>query len=105
MAANFGYTEEYVDNELDMDRLFSHLDYLKKCPPIGYLFKSFIEAQFGDGKGDGNSPVPQPRNKAYQTDQERRMDEKNKLHKMCADFGVDVNSLQKKPTRRLRNII
>ena len=41
MAANFGYDEEYVDEKLDMERLFAHLEYLHKCPPPGMLIKAY----------------------------------------------------------------
>lgn len=43
-AANFGYNEEYVDNKLDMDRFFCHIDYLHENPPAGGVIKKVVEA-------------------------------------------------------------
>ena len=51
MAANFGYDEDYVDERLDMERLFAHLEYLRECPPPGMLIKAYFEAQAGSSGG------------------------------------------------------
>lgn len=101
MAANFGYDEEYVDNMLDMERLFAHLEYLHKCPPVGMLIKAYFEAQSGDG-GSTADRVPVPKPKTFQSEEEKRNFERTQLNNLCADFGVNINNLQKKPRRRLR---
>jgi hypothetical protein len=38
-----------------MDRLFTYFEYWKDNPPIGMLFKQFIEAKYGKGKQKFNS--------------------------------------------------
>jgi len=50
MAASFGYTEQYVDEELDTETLFFHLDYIRNNPPAGTMLKLFFEA-FASSKG------------------------------------------------------
>jgi hypothetical protein len=105
MAANFGYTEQYVDNWLDMERLFAHLEYLRECPPPGMLIKAYFEAQAGSsGSTDSSSAdrLPTPKPKTFQSEEEKRNFERTQLNNLCADFGVNINNLQKKPRRRLR---
>ena len=96
MAANFGYDEDYVDNRLDMDSLFAHMQYLHDNPPIGGLFKKYLEIRYG--VKDEEKPVQQ---KHFKNEAERKNAEKTELHKMIADFG---GTLEKKPKRRLRTI-
>lgn len=104
MAANFGYDEDYVDERLDMERLFAHLEYLRECPPPGMLIKAYFEAQAGSSGSPASSadrlPTPQP--KTFQSEEEKRNFERTQLNNLCADFGVNINQLQPKPKRRLR---
>jgi hypothetical protein len=106
MAANFGYDEEYVDEKLDMERLFAHLEYLRECPPPGMLIKAYFEAQAGESSGGGSSssytPTTPPPKKEFKTEEERRNYEKTILNNLCADFGVNVNQLQPMPKRKIR---
>ena len=104
MAANFGYDEEYVDEMLDMERLFAHLEYLHKCPPVGMLLKAYFEAQAGESGGSTASAdrLPPPKPKTFASEEEKRNFERTQLNNLCADFGVNINNLQKKPRRRLR---
>jgi hypothetical protein len=101
MAANFGYNEQYVDEMLDMERLFAHLFYLKDNPPAGTLIKAYFEAQAG-GSSSTASRLPTPKPLKFNSDEEKRNFEKTQLNNLCADFGVNINQLQKKPKRRLR---
>lgn len=105
MAANFGYDEEYVDEKLDMERLFAHLQYLHECPPPGMLIKAYFEAQAGASSGSGSgshtTAAPPPK-KEFASEEERRRYEKTMLNNLCADFGVNVNNLQPMPKRRIR---
>ena len=103
MAANFGYDEEYVDNMLDMERLFAHLEYLHKCPPVGMMLKAYFEAQAGESSSTAEHvPTPSPKKQEFKSEEDRRNYEKAQLTRLCADFGVNINNLQKKPRRRLR---
>jgi hypothetical protein len=106
MAANFGYDEEYVDEKLDMERLFAHLEYLRENPPAGTLIKAYFEAQAGGSSGGGSSssytPTTPPPKKEFKTEEERRNYEKTILNNLCADFGVNVNQLQPMPKRKIR---
>ncbi|WP_196607427.1 hypothetical protein [Pectinatus frisingensis] len=86
-AANFHYTEQYIDEMLDMDRFFYHLEYLKINPPIGGLFLEYIRAKAGINKNDT------PKNDTPKNDKET-------LTNLIKDFGP----LKKKPKRRLRHI-
>ena len=103
MAANFGYTEEYVDEKLDMERLFAHLEYLHKCPPAGMLIKAYFEAQAGSSNTNSRADMlPTPKPKTFKNEEDRLNYERVQLNNLCADFGVNINNLQKKPRRRLR---
>ena len=106
MAANFGYDEEYVDEKLDMERLFAHLEYLHKCPPPGMLIKAYFEAQAGANSGSHSASsadrLPTPKPKTFKSEEDKRNFERTQLNNLCADFGVNINNLQKKPRRRLR---
>ena len=105
MAANFGYDEEYVDEKLDMERLFAHLEYLHKCPPPGMLIKAYFEAQAGASGGNSSTSadrLPTPKPKTFKSEEDKRNFERTQLNNLCADFGVNINNLQKKPRRRLR---
>lgn len=105
MAANFGYDEEYVDEKLDMERLFAHLEYLRDNPPAGTLIKAYFEAQAGASSGSSSSsytPTTPPPKKEFKTEEERRNYEKTILNNLCADFGVNVNQLQPMPKRKIR---
>ena len=106
MAANFGYDEEYVDEKLDMERLFAHLEYLHKCPPPGMLIKAYFEAQAGASGGSHSASsadrLPTPKPKTFKSEEDKRNFERTQLNNLCADFGVNINNLQKKPRRRLR---
>lgn len=104
MAANFGYDEDYVDERLDMERLFAHLEYLRECPPPGMLIKAYFEAQAGSSGSPASSAdrLPTPKPKTFQSEEEKRNFERAQLNNLCADFGVNINQLQPKPKRRLR---
>ncbi len=103
MAANFGYDEQYVDEMLDMERLFAHLEYIKENPPAGTLIKAYFEAQAGASSSGSSTHVPTPPPKReFQSEEERRRYEKTQLNNLCADFGVNINNLQKMPKRRMR---
>ena len=105
MAANFGYTEQYVDEWLDMERLFAHLKYLRDNPPAGTLIKAYFEAQAGASGSSSTSTadrLPTPKPKTFKSEEEKRNFERTQLNNLCADFGVNINNLQKKPRRRLR---
>ena len=105
MAANFGYNEQYVDEMLDMERLFAHLKYLKDNPPAGTLIKAYFEAQAGASGGSSTSTadrLPTPKPKTFKSEEDKRNFERTQLNNLCADFGVNINNLQKKPRRRLR---
>ena len=105
MAANFGYTEQYVDEMLDMERLFAHLKYLKDNPPAGTLIKAYFEAQAGASGSSSTSTadrLPTPKPKTFKSEEDKRNFERTQLNNLCADFGVNINNLQKKPRRRLR---
>ena len=103
MAANFGYDEDYVDERLDMERLFAHLEYLRECPPPGMLIKAYFEAQAGASSSGSSTHVSTPPPKReFQSEEERRRYEKTQLNNLCADFGVNINNLQKMPKRRMR---
>lgn len=97
MAANFGFTEEYVDNEMDMDSLFAHLDYLNDNPPIGGLYKGYLEAKYGKKKDEKSYISNNP-------EQQKRLDQA-KFRDLSAEFGVDITQLQKRPKRKIRKII
>lgn len=89
---------------LDMDRLFAHLEYLKECPPAGMLIKAYFEAQAGSSNSTTKTdrmPTPRPP-KTFKSEEDKMNFERVQLNNLCADFGVNVNNLQKKPRRRLR---
>jgi hypothetical protein len=102
MAANFGYNEQYVDEMLDMERLFAHLEYLKDNPPAGTLIKAYFEAQAGVVGNSSADRLPTPKPKTFESEEDRRNYERAQLNRLCADFGVNINQLQVKPKRRLR---
>jgi hypothetical protein len=106
MAANFGYNEQYVDDMLDMERLFAHLEYLRDNPPAGTLIKAYFEAQAGASSGSHSASsadrLPTPKPKTFASEEDKRNFERTQLNNLCADFGVNINQLQKKPRRRLR---
>ena len=103
MAANFGYNEQYVDEMLDMERLFAHLQYLHECPPPGLLIKMYFEAQAGSSGSTASAErLPTPKPQSFKTEEDKRNFERTQLNNLCADFGVNINQLQKKPKRRLR---
>ena len=101
MAANFGYDEEHVDEKLDMERLFAHLEYLRECPPPGMLIKAYFEAQAGSSSSTADR-IPTPKPKTFASEEDKRNFERTQLNNLCADFGVNINQLQPKPRRRLR---
>ena len=106
MAANFGYNEQYVDDMLDMERLFAHLEYLRDNPPAGTLIKAYFEAQAGASSGSSSASsadrLPTPKPKTFKSEEDKRNFERTQLNNLCADFGVNTHNLQKKPWRRLR---
>jgi len=75
MAANFGYNEQYVDDEMDTESLFYHLDYVRDNPPAGTMLKLFFES-FGSAK-KGNKPSSKPQQEA------------SKLSRSLEDFIAD----------------
>lgn len=101
MAANFGYDEEYVDEKMDMERLFAHLLYLHECPPPGLLIKAYFEAQ-ANGSGRTTYHSSAHSQKVYSGNADKKQSERAMLNNLCADLGVNINNLQKKPRRRLR---
>ena len=100
MAANFGYNEQYVDEMLDMERLFAHLEYLRDNPPAGTLIKAYFEAQAGNS--DKPRTVARPAKQSFTSEEERKNFERKQINNLCADFGVNINNLQKMPPRRMR---
>ena len=102
MAANFGYDEEYVDEKLDMERLFCHLMYLHECPPPGMLIKAYFEAQAGGSSNKSIATAKKPVKRTFANDEERKNYERKQINNLCADFGVNINNLQKMPPRRMR---
>jgi hypothetical protein len=42
LAAEFHYTEDYVDDYMDLDRFQAHLRYRQNYPPISALFQAFL---------------------------------------------------------------
>jgi hypothetical protein len=48
LAAEFSYSWEFTDNEMDFDRFITHLEYREQCPPAGMMLKAIIES-LGDG--------------------------------------------------------
>jgi hypothetical protein len=101
MAANFGYNEQYVDEMLDMERLFAHLEYLRDNPPAGTLIKAYFEAQSGSS-GSKSPTVAKPVKRTFANEEERKNYERKQINNLCADFGVNINNLQKMPPRRIR---
>ena len=102
LAASFGYTEQYVDEMMDMERLFAHLEYLRDNPPAGTLIKAYFEAKAGGTSSHAPSiPTKKP---TFKTEAEKRNYERRELNSLCADFGVNINQLQPKPRRRLRKL-
>jgi hypothetical protein len=107
LSREFGYDEEYVDWQLDMDRLFTHFEYLKDNPPIGTLFKQFIEAKYGNKKGKrSNNPSSssndevscdggQPRPKSFKNDDERMKWERFQLNELIKAFGCSGGIVRK----------
>ena len=87
---------------LDMERLFAHLEYLRDNPPAGTLIKAYFDAQSGNTK----SPHIEQRYEKpkFKTEAERKNFERRELNSLCADFGVNINKLQKQPKRRLRKV-
>jgi hypothetical protein len=102
MAANFGYNEQYVDEMLDMERLFAHLEYLRDNPPAGTLIKAYFEAQSGSGGRHSSPTVSKPVKRTFASEDERKNFERKQINNLCADFGVNINNLQKMPPRRMR---
>lgn len=98
MAANFGYSEEYVDEKLDMERLFAHLEYMRDNPPAGTLIKAYFEAQSGDGS---STHIQREAPKTFASEEDKRNYERRQLNNLCADVGVNINQLQKQPKRKL----
>ena len=101
MAANFGYNEQYVDEMLDMERLFAHLMYIKDNPPAGTLIKAYFEAQAG-GSSSPSRSIPTPKQREFKTNADRLNFEKKQINNLCADLGVNLNNLQPMPRRRIR---
>lgn len=102
MAANFGYDEQYVDNEMDMERLFAHMHYIRENPPAGTLIKAYFEAQ-SNGSGR-HIKYPSAPKRAYKNEAERMAGEKQQLNSLAAQLHININDLQPKPRRRLRRI-
>lgn len=44
LAAEFHYLSSYVDEFLDLEDLVAHMEYRSSSPPIGALFKMFLES-------------------------------------------------------------
>lgn len=81
-----------------MDSLFAYLQYLHDNPPIGGLYKQYLEAKYGDGK---NKKKHLNHNSKPLSNKDKKLVEKNALHGLCADFHIDINQLQKKPKRKV----
>jgi hypothetical protein len=101
MAANFGYSEEYVDEKLDMERLFAHLEYIRDNPPAGTLIKAYFEAQSGDSS---STHIQHEAPKTFASEEDKRNYERRQLNNLCADMGVNINQLQKQPKRKLLKV-
>lgn len=100
MAAVYGYDEQYVDEMMDCDRLFYHLNYYYDNPPAGTILKMFFEAlgKKGDGThsdnwtGDGGQPRP----KSFKNDEERLRWEENQLNALIRAMGGSGGVVRKK---------
>jgi hypothetical protein len=88
---------------LDMERLFAHLQYIKDNPPAGTLIKAYFEAKAGNTSTTSHTPMHYEKPK-FKTEAERKNYERRELNRLCSDFGVNINKLQKKPKRKLRKI-
>ena len=42
LAAEFGYTRDYILKNINIPIFQGHMRYRKKCPPISILFKAFM---------------------------------------------------------------
>ena len=63
----------------------------------------YFEAQAGSsGSTASASRLPTPKPQTFKTEEDKRNFERTQLNNLCADFGVNINQLQKKPKRRLR---
>ena len=105
MAANFGYNEQYVDEMLDMERLFAHLEYLKENPPAGTLIKAYFDAQAEVNNNHSSSSiagsVSSYKYKSYDNKTEQQNMDRKQINTLCANLGVNINQLPKKPKRKV----
>jgi len=53
LAAEFGYSEEFIDESMDMEKFEGHARYREQCPPAGMMFRLFMES-FGDSESSGS---------------------------------------------------
>lgn len=93
-AREFGYTEEYIDWNLDMDRIFAHIEYIHENPPAGTILKKIVEAFAGE---NGQSQT-KPKFKS------RKEKEEYDIKQFTNDLGFDVANLPRMPKRKVGNI-
>jgi hypothetical protein len=49
LEAEFGLSPDWIDENMDLPRFDGHLRYRSFNPPIGALFKAFMDSFGGDG--------------------------------------------------------
>ena len=57
--AEFGYSWEYIDEYMDLERFEGHMRYRKDCPPAGLMVRLLMEGLSGN-KSKGSSYRPEP---------------------------------------------
>ena len=50
LSAEFHYTEEFIDEYMDMPKYLAHLRYRNDNPPVGGLLKAIVDS-FSTGEG------------------------------------------------------
>lgn len=88
-----------------MDRIFTHMEYLRENPPAGTLLKLFFESQSKKGKrpnsqqqsavedyDDGGRPRP----KSFKNDEERLKWEEQQLTALIQIFGSSGGIIRKR---------
>ena len=92
LAAEFGYSFEYVDWCLDMDDLSAHMEYRNDHPHPGSLLKAVLESFNGD-KGK--------KSRKERTPEEQKQIEQEDLRGLISAFG----NCGPKPKRKLVNYV
>ena len=92
LAAEFGYSFDYVDWCIDTDDLIAHMEYRKDHPTAGSVLMAVIKSFDKDDK-TGVTSKP----KKERTPEEQLQLERAQLKGLISDFGP----LQPKPKRKL----